>query len=1169
MSKTKIHRQLEEQRKRDLQVLAQLSRDVDASLRGPQKVKLVIPPMYVPEYTKSQGDSEYASNIRAFGAKQLQRSFGANKGALNVQQDVQIELQRAYGRGTALKPYVDLCTQVIMHLIIQGATNFDNGSDDPEILKNAKELLVEVASDSDKGIVEALKALNEADDIDADGAVTGSGVANIFKDNVYAWLYPISRSHISAVEAEAKGIIEKRDGYIAFVANADAQSAVLSYLLKDAPSAEVLLPAAIGGTTDDLVKTALAAYPEKDLITTYNYYRKAVDASYDTESGIRTGDVDASLKAACSALTDARSALRLTGIDADTTSIFAKAFSDVEDSVRKISPKSGDAKDRIEMAALDLADVLGLFNNFGESAATYSATNAYGITTLRAPLLALAKVVPSKFERMLDDDNIEYLDARELVRPSDITIEARTKPNLAKVKNAVGLALLSLEEAHSELSTFMGFAPSALEAVPSRKIEVTPAFKTLVKAELKAVLTKIEAAGSAVSANMGILKRGVDEALMQILSLPAPTTGSSYLLTPFEAAGDAITDATFNQIADGTLPSLGDRTGSGRTVIEAVEFAVEQAARSSARTVTANVRRVTRDAALRAAKQIEIALQGIRIQALNTGIQIRQNPSDGGFHTAAVVGMGAGVLVGDHAVTALINRAMTPNQGSMKAHLVDTLPSVATAAVGAYLSFGKSSSEKKKQVGHALIGGALSHIVARYVAKIPSVRFSENAALKYTIQAIANAPANMLGDLSMGPSALTPADAQKEKGHLGEFVCNIVRTNSYEALCYIGVQLWKSGLTVTVDPATKKITLKAESAPKDSLATALKNSDAQISNVATLLCMLKCGEGTGHLTVKCSADTITNEKCDMAKLQEAMKSHAKTCGAKICEIAGVATKDVPYCDTLTCCGSVVMGFCGEASTSASGSSNADAVAASMTKLMQDAVLTNEEAIALVNAILADTRIDQAKRDALSAKKADVIAALQVKGADGHLDKNKLAPLTACIVKESGDPNASAPTNRPAGLGGFILEPGYQDMRVYSGEDHVSYLQPRPYETAQAGYVQLDEAIARARQLTPYEKHQEGLGDLQGMIVVRLNPHDAQRAEAKGCGVCMGMSRVVPNTEVFAVEGDNTQWPTHPTPQLSVPQGDLNYPRIGAAESLDVSPTGLFTRGVFQPPYGRK
>jgi len=158
---------------------------------------------------------------------------------------------------------------------------------------------------------------------------------------------------------------------------------------------------------------------------------------------------------------------------------------------------------------------------------------------------------------------------------------------------------------------------------------------------------------------------------------------------------------------------------------------------------------------------------------------------------------------------------------------------------------------------------------------------------------------------------------------------------------------------------------------------------------------------------------------------------------------------------------------------------------------------------------------------------------------------------------------------PRRLNGFILEPGYQDMRVYSGEDNVAYLQPRPSETAQPGYVQLDEAIARARQLTSYEKHQEGLGDLQGMLIVRLNPHDAHNAEANGRGVCMGRSRVAPNTELFAVEGANTEWPIHPTPQYSVPQGDLNYPRIGAAQSLDVSPTGLFTRGVFQPPYGRK
>lgn len=1159
MSKTKYHRQLEEQRKRDLQVLSQLSRDVDASLRGPQKVKLVIPPMYVPEYTKSQGDSEYASNIRAFGAKQLQRAFGANKGALNVQQEVQIELQRAFGRGTALKPYVDLCTQVIMHEIIQGAVNFDSSANDAEEIKNAKDKLVAETIKDDGGLIVALDALN------ADSSNP------LFEKNVYAWLYPISRSHISAVEAEAKGIIEQRDAYLAFLANADAQSAVLSYLLKEAPSAEVLLPAAINGTTPDLVKDALAAYPEKDLVTTYNYYRRAVDASYDTESGIRTGDVDASLRAAREALSEARTGLRLTGIDSDTTSIFAKAFSEVEGSLHDVNAKSSNAKDKILVASLDLVDVLGMVNDFGAPAGAWADSSGFGLTNpFAADLLALAKLAPSKYLRMLDDDNIEYLDAREMIRPKDVSVESRTKPNLAKVQNAIGLAFLSLQDAYSELSSFMAFAPTSLSAVAAREVKVTDAFKTIVKDGLKGVLQRINTAATTGSLNDDMMKAGVDEALMQLLALPKPSVGTSYLDAPFEAAGNAISEEMFNRLADGTVSKLGDRSTSGGSILDAVENAISRKERTVARTVSVNVRRTTRDAALRAAKQIEIALEGVRIQALNTGVQVRQNPSDR-FHTMAVVGMGAGVLVGDHAVTALLNRGMMPKEGSMKAHLVDTLPSVATAAVGAYMSFGKNSSEKHKQVGHALIGGALAHIAARYIAKVPSLRFSESGALKYTLQAIANAPANMLGDLSMGPSALTPADAQKEKGHLGEFVCNIVRTNSYEALCYIGVQLWKSGLTVTVDPSTKKITLNAEAAPKDSLADALKKSDAQISNIATLLCMLKCGEGTGHLTVKCSADTITNEKCDMVKLQEAMKSHAKTCGAKICEIAGVATKDVPYCDTLTCCGSVVMGFCGEASGSADGTSNAEAVAASINKLMSDTVLTAEEATALVEAVIADTGIDQAKRDALAAKKDEVIAALQVKGSDGHLDKAKLAPLTACVVTvtETSDPSVSVSTNPPAALGGFILEPGYQDMRVYSGEDHVSYLQPRPYETAQAGYVQLDEAIARARQLTPYEKHQEGLGDLQGMPVVRLNPHDAKRAEMHGCGVCMGRSRVVPNTEVFAVEGANGEWPIHQTPQYSVPQGDLNYPRIGEAQSLDVSPTGLFTRGVFQPSYGRK
>ena len=98
-----------------------------------------------------------------------------------------------------------------------------------------------------------------------------------------------------------------------------------------------------------------------------------------------------------------------------------------------------------------------------------------------------------------------------------------------------------------------------------------------------------------------------------------------------------------------------------------------------------------------------------------------------------------------------------------------------------------------------------------------------------------------------------------------------------------------------------------------------------------------------------------------------------------------------------------------------------------------------------------------------------------------------------------------------------------NLDVYSGEDHVNYLQPAPIQTAQSCIEQLDAPIARAFRLSHSEKIEEGIEDMVEVQVIRATPTTARMAEEAGIGVSLGASRTNPQTEVVALEvmGANT------------------------------------------------
>lgn len=1050
-----VLRKLEEQRQQDLASLELLSRDLESYLRGAKEVKVKDAPKYVTGVTKSQGDEEYASNIRAFGSKQLVRAFGMNMGMSAIQQQVLNELEGKYGSGSGTREFVDLATQVICHLLIQSATHMKsaNGKDGlPYILKTALDELK-----STNSLVSMLAKLNGI-------PATKSSPANaIIAGKVYKWLRPLNLTHIERVDARYAPRIRSRDSMLLYIANAEAQTAVNRYMVDHALPDDVLAPAAVetpaSSDDDALIEAATNSfdkYPSKDVAATYAYYSKAVKENLDFGLGLQTGDVKAALDSAAASLREAANALRTSGVPARVSKVFKSGFEEAASSLSRINPSSNEADEDIAFIVADLCDLLGAYDGVGTNSAKLktgklanaglAAGTTYGDRVALVLGSAPSKYVTSTGSSFIDKD-LEFLDAQDEICPNDVEAWERGNPRFRDVRNALGTAFINLKDAHGLLVPMFRVADRP-QGVASLTVGVTQEFADLVCTALTKVQARIETAAKATpSVNMNLLKPAIFEAYEQLLGATKFGAGGSLInnLTTdcaFSNIEDPSTSSwgiparRLNDIASGTAPTL-----NSPGVEEAILDAFNRAARAG--TYTATQRRATRDFALMSAKMISDTMQTMRAQAENTNIQVqtRRNPAMSKGHMALT---GAGALVGTHAVSAAVNRFVQPASGSMNAHLADYAPSLAVAGYGAY-----KAHQGDKDLGYSLLGGAVAHMGLRYLFTCcPSLRFSENPFLK-ALQAPTNGLAHLIGDESMAASALTPASIEG-KGDTGEYVLSVVNANDCPSLCYIAVQLRNSGLSGVSGTA------KGVSALEFSV------TDAEINPRSCAVL----------------ARALVSLKCLLK--QKGMEAVASgRVGLDFSKVAGLAE-----------------------------------------------VLASQECI---NAIAATTE-----------NMSKIL----------NVPAEELAPVG----------NA---------LNGFILEPGY-NMNVYSGEDQVSYLQPAPHATSQPGIVQLDNAIARARKLGPRELLQEGIEDLVDVSIIVVPPRVARDCERMGRGTSLGKSRTNPGHEVVAleVEGANGIWPIAPERQQSVPQGALNYAKIGPAADITVSSEGLFNRGIFSPRYGR-
>lgn len=1151
----KYLRQLEEERSKDLETLSQLSRDLDAHLRGTQTVKTKIPAKYV-GVTKAQGDAQYQTNLTRFGAKNLGRAFGVNMSLMELHNDTRAELEAMLGSGAALRDYVDICTEVIIHIIAQAAARM-TAAQSSELEQGYRKYMDTLRTTSK--VTEALKVLNNA--------------SGLFKSRVFNYLSPINRSYVEALQAINLSKIEARGDMIKFIANTNAQLAVSRYITKKRPSDDVLLPGSIvptavvgagraavqmglTSTAEKDVVSAFASNPSKDVVATYNYYRAAVDSEIDAGTGIRLGDVEASLKAAQTALNNAASAMSLTGISSNEANLFSNAFRKIAKSVGSHKVSSLDVS-TIHFEIADLLDLIGAYDGIGTGTLTTTGSTVFETNfpaNERDAVENILKQMPSAYATMgsgLGQQDVAFLDAQDAIRPDNVNIVETRKPNLAAVRNNVSLALVSLQDACVELGSGVSLGVQQVTRVLDKEPKVTDAFKNLILQQIDSAQSRFTSTMGSANINGTVYAAAINEMYTQILGV---TTIGGNLIEVENATlnTDAkdwdITDARFEQIADGRVPNLSSRSADGRTIEQVLVDFVDREFAASATRGTANVRRATRDVVLQSAQLFCDVLDGVRLQAEYSGMVVRQNPM-GDLSGLQIAGVATGSLVGTHALSALTNRFVQPKHGSVMSHVADLAPSLAVIGTGAYLAHSKG----QKDLGYSLAGGAAGHLALRYLMKhVPALRFSDNIAAK-VLQAPTSGLAHLLGDTTMGVSGLTPADGQAHKNDLGAYICGLVCTNSKEALNYIAIQLWQSGVTapdfdIDGDGAGA---LFALGAPKTIARSAIKDDAVacqEIGMICMALAILKCVCDNG-LDISVVSDK--KNACGYAgKISEAIIQACIAC----------ATECSKACAGIVGCDASLM--TGESSASAV---TVEGVLAKMAQLKEiNNALPEEQGAAAGFAILEKIgqAIGQEQGLLVMEQRLDQLTPASLAKVDAILSAAIAASATVPPTGAGGsgvDPN----------LSGFILEPGY-NMDVYSGEDQVSYLQPAPQMTSQAGFTQLENAIARSEQLGPQEKMMEGIGDLQDVAIIRATPSDARMVENMGAGVSLGQSRSNPSKELVAleVEGDNGLMSVTPARQHSVPQGGLNYAKIGHAPNVDVSPHGLFNRGAFNPAFGR-
>jgi len=788
----------------DEERLGRLISSIEADRSKDRAAKL---PKEKPKFEPATKESaDYvARNLTADANKNLNRIFGGLNGG-----QVQKEIAR---RITGPIEYKHFAADVILHILCEAVPYLGGRGDNATRagLRLAVEELIKGTNAN--GLARALDAVNTATTFAAAGLttpiLTQTGIslgstpptnfANPIEKLVFQLLLPYNIEYIRFIDAKTQRIRAADADMKAFIANQAVQRAVILSLRSIPASDKVLMPNEIGGYTASLVGDALVKFPAKDLDDTYNYYKKAYDNLASKGGSIARESVQPFIDAAIKQLEIVKREISGFPFSRKAKSKFEKAIDII--SGREILSATGgelDDESKLQLAYLSIAELVGAVSATPALDAPFPTTPGAGTiaASVNAELAALGTDYQSSFPS--SELSVEESDLQAAIKPSALG-SINYDPMYGKAKTALANAVQLLTSAYPMATSVsaLGIISGSL-AAPTAAARVAPTvtaeFKEAVQKALIDVVTLVKNFVNRLASTSG--KDVFNDILIKYLQT---LTGDQGL-----ALTDFATGYNFPNVPESFYLALASSEGvnalaDGAGGIDALKKSLLRLAQSQVATAarTAPVfmadRRVLPVLLEETFEQIDDYLDGTVEQLRYSGMKLRQNPSDW-YNPATTGGRVAGVvggLYGTHALTAVVNSVAKPKAGSMAAHAVNFLPTLAVAGVGGGLAY----KHDKQGAMISAVGGGLAHLVLRTVGKVPAVRFGSGALAK-GFQYVVNGPAYLVGDDSMGYCSALPFSVSTADAAGIAQIIKACRMNDSVSAAVLGMQAAMRGLKI-------------------------------------------------------------------------------------------------------------------------------------------------------------------------------------------------------------------------------------------------------------------------------------------------------------------------------------------------------------------------------------
>ena len=751
------------QKKRDLKdidrIIEQAKRDEKAR-RGGELVGRV-PPMFldIPESIIGGAES-YFQEILSSTSRGFARAFGEVKGARQIQIEAFRQFEKARDSETQEDmDYITIASHIVVliafHLVSIAEDKGLNIFDQKAIARLGVTTFREsFAGAAPKGIIESLNLVLLASFTPTSASPSTIGAVLGIAANPQALVYPLSLNWIKAKEKmitkKFVGAKEKAE----FLLKANVLLAYRKYAAKHEPKDSVALPSQISGKAADQLVKFFQQSSVYSLEDTFLFYRAAYNASSNVRKEGEKQEMASKLRVAEKAFDSF--------IDELKASFFYESVGEAQEFKKQY---------------LELLKGNPTAEDF--ASATYLIQQAKNpdVLTFSGSTTAYLTGIENLGQEVFSD-----LDLVEMLKKAASTdVETVDKgvwnafQKLEQINNDITQAMLGasvaskiedeLVAAFTELKT--SGAGAALAG------NVTSDFKTQVNKLLKETVQEIagsynltfkdeisDASGAITTA--AIMKKVVTDSAVSILNsmLKGYTEADA-----FEAAGAKLNEAVepaFNAdaiviLAEGDSIDIynadTDEFGNQEVDIELENLRQRFIAEGIPNQLFNDVENFIIDSA----EVLQVVLDSAYQEALrDPDIAIFNNPYELKYGTAALVGIGAGAMVGTHAVTALSQRLLN-SEGKTEGgafYAAESLAPLAVAATGFYLH---AHSREHGQLGIPLMAGAAGSVLLRIISRM----YKDHAISKY----LGIAPAEFLGDKTFGAAA--PVGGYISTGGLG------------------------------------------------------------------------------------------------------------------------------------------------------------------------------------------------------------------------------------------------------------------------------------------------------------------------------------------------------------------------------------------------------------------